>query len=101
MTRTAVIDRTEEPRAASRRHGPPAEHGHGGNGSPLERVTVNLVPRASQALKRLSELTRNTKTDSINRAIQVSAYLEEVSANGGDVYVRETKDSELQLLKML
>jgi hypothetical protein len=100
MTRSAaVIDRTEEPRAASRRHGPPAERGHGGNG-PLERVTVNLIPRASQALKRLSELTRDTKTDSINRAIQVCAYLEEVSANGGEIYVRESKDSERQLLKM-
>jgi hypothetical protein len=36
----------------------------------------------------------------INRAIQICAYLEEVSANGGGIYVRESKDSELQLLKM-
>ena len=48
----------------------------------------------------MSDLTGDTKTDSINRALQVYAYLEEVSANGGDIYVRETKDSELQLLKM-
>jgi hypothetical protein len=96
---SAVIDRTEEPRSASRRHGPPDERGPGGGG-PLERVTVNLIPRASRALQRLAELTRDTKTDNINRAIQVSAYLEEVSANGGAIYVRESKDSELQLLKM-
>jgi hypothetical protein len=99
MARSTVIDRTEESRATSRRHGPPAENGHGGGGA-LERVTVNLIPRASEALRRLSGLTRDTKTDSINRAIQVCAYLEEVSANGGSIYVRESKDSELQLLKM-
>jgi hypothetical protein len=98
MVRNAVIDRTEEP-TTKRRQGPPDERGHGGGG-PLERVTVNLVARASRALQRLSDLTGDSKTDSINRAIQVYAYLEEVNANGGDVYVRESKDSDLKLVKM-
>ena len=66
----------------------------------MERVTVNLVARASRALQLVSDLTGDTKTDSINRAIQVYAYLEEIVSNGGDIYVRESKDSELQLLKM-
>ena len=42
----------------------------------------------------------NSKTDAINRAIQVYAYLEEVEANGGEISIRETKDADLRLLKM-
>jgi hypothetical protein len=99
MPRNAVIDRAQEPKTGVRRQGPPDERGHGGGG-PLERVTVNLVARASRALQRVSDLTGDSKTDSINRALQIYAYLEEVSASGGDIYVRESKDSELQLLKM-
>ena len=92
MTKSAVLEDT-------RRQGPPDERGHGGNG-PLERVTVNLIARASRALQRVVELTGDTKTDAINRAIQVYAYLEEVEANGGEIVVRETKDSAERLLKM-
>lgn len=105
MSRSAVTDQTGEERRTSVRntsvqqHGPPDDRGHGGGG-PLERVTVNLIARASRALQRVSDLTGDTKTDSINRALQVYAYIEEVNANGGAIYVRETKDSELQLLKM-
>jgi len=100
MTRSALTDQPGEARLAGRRSGPPpGEHGSGGG---PERVTVNLVPRASRALQRLVDLTGDSKTDSINRAIQVCAYLEEISANGGDIYVREDKDkdSELRIVKM-
>ena len=102
MASNAVIARPEESRkaTATRRPGPPEERDHGSGGGPLERVTVNLVARASRALQRLSDLTGDSKTDSINRALQVYAYLEEVTANGGAIYVRESKESELQLLKM-
>ncbi len=67
----------------------------------LERVTVNLIPRAAQALQRAVELTGDSKTDTINRALQAYVYLEEVTRSGGDIYVRESKDAELQLLKMM
>jgi hypothetical protein len=97
--RSAVKGQAEAGRADARRHGPPDERGHGGNG-PLERVTVNLIARASRALQRVVDLTGDSKTDALNRAIQVYAYLEEVESNGGDIYVRETKDSEPRLLKM-
>ena len=94
MARNTVLDRTED-----QRQGPPAERGHGGGG-PLERITVNLVARASHALQRVIGITGDSKTDAMNRAIQVYAFLEEIKANGGDVYVRESKDSDLQLVKM-
>jgi hypothetical protein len=80
-------------------HKPATRRGHGGS-DPLERVTVNLVARASRALQLASDLTGDSKTDSINRALQVYAYLEEINSRGGAVYVRESPDSELQLVKM-
>lgn len=83
----------------ARRDSSQDERGHGGNG-PLERVTVNLVARASRALQKVVDLTGDNKTDAINRAVQVYAYLEEIEAAGGDVYIRPSKDAELQLLKM-
>jgi hypothetical protein len=71
----------------------------GGNG-PLERVTVNLTARSSRALQLASELTGDTKTDSINRSIQIYAYLEEVLSHGGAIYVRESADGEMERLKL-
>jgi hypothetical protein len=73
--------------------------GNGSNG-PLERITVNLTGRASRALEQATELTGDTKTDTVNRALQVYAYMEQVVARGGSVYVREAASSELERLKV-
>lgn len=58
------------------------------------RMTVNLVPRASQALARVMELTGNGKTDCTNRALPIYAYIEEVLANGGSITVEEYPGDE-------
>lgn len=58
----------------------------GGGG--LERLTVNLIPRASKALEHACSLTGDSKTDTINRAVQVYAYLEDVWAKDGAVLVK-------------
>ncbi len=64
-----------------------AENSPRGGGGGLERVTVNLIPRASRALEQAGSLTGDSKTDTINRALQVYAYLEEVWSKGGAVLV--------------
>ena len=66
----------------------------------LERVTVNLTPKAARALEQAVEFTGDTKTDAINRALQIYAYVEQVLDRGGSVYVRDEADSHLQLLKI-
>jgi hypothetical protein len=68
-------------------------------GGRLERVTVNITIRASRALETLTKLTGDNKTDAINRALQIYAYMEQVAAQGGSVYVREATGSELERLK--
>ncbi|MET8682425.1 hypothetical protein ABZW18_33920 [Streptomyces sp. NPDC004647] len=67
----------------------------------VDRVTANLPPRAAQALERIVELTGYSKTDSMIRAIQVYAYLEEVWNAGGSVSVVEKPGAEPQQLKIL
>jgi hypothetical protein len=65
-----------------------------------ERVTVNLNPRAARALELVTSLTGDTKTEAISRALQVYAFFEETTVNGGTVYVREGKDGALQIVKI-
>jgi hypothetical protein len=72
----------------------------GGGRSQLERVTVNLTPRASRALERAVEITGDTKTDTINRALQVYAYLESIMQADGSVYVRPGPDAEQERLRI-
>ena len=74
------------------RTGPTTDHTPTATGSDhktLERVTVNLIPRACSALEAIVERTGDSKTDTINRALQVYNYLDEIMHSGGAVYVQE------------
>ncbi len=69
--------------------------------SRLVRVTVNLTEKAYKALQQAVELTGRNKTDTINRAIQVNAWVEEVTHAGGNIYVEEKPGADLQRVKIL
>jgi hypothetical protein len=86
-------------RATTGREGARSARPEGSNG-PLERVTVNLTARSSRALELATEITGDTKTDTINRALQIYAFMEQIIASGGSVYVREGPDSELERVKV-
>jgi hypothetical protein len=72
-----------------------------GTDRPLERVTVHLTERASRALEIATQLTGDNKTDTINRALQIYACMEQLTAHGGSIYVRKAPNSELERLKAL
>jgi hypothetical protein len=72
-----------------------------GGGRGLERITVNLTSRSSAALELAVAICGDTKTDTINRAIQIYAYLEKVIRDGGSVHVREESGAELERLKIV
>jgi hypothetical protein len=76
-TSSHVTDRDGEAAATGRGHGA------------LERVTVNLTPRAWNALEATVQRTGDTKTDTINRALQVYNYIEEIMHTGGAVVVQD------------
>lgn len=88
---TNVAEETHETTSRSRR----------GSGRGLERITVNLTPRSSAALEVVVELTGDTKTDTINRAVQIYAYLEQIIQDGGSVHVREKDGAEMERLKIV
>lgn len=66
----------------------------------LHKVTVNLIPKADEALQATAERLQLSRTDVINRALQAYGYLEETIANGGDVLIRP-KGAEVQRLRFL
>lgn len=67
----------------------------------LERLTVNLTPRAGSALATAMATTGDTKTDTVNKALQVYAYLTHLTYQGGDVLVRQSADAPTEILRIL
>jgi hypothetical protein len=67
----------------------------------IRRLTVNLSPRAVRALELAAERTGDTKTDAVNRALQVYAFIEEVNTTGGRIYVRRSAESGLEEVRIL
>jgi len=79
------------------RSGPPTERG----GGSFERVTVNLTEKTSQALAEAVRLSGDSKTDSINKAIQMYRLLLSVQDQGGGIYLRESAEAEQERLRVL
>jgi hypothetical protein len=71
-----------------------------GGGSALERVTVNLTKRSVTAMDKLVELTGDTKTESINKALQFYAHIQEFLNSGGALYMREPDSDEVERIKI-
>ncbi|MFB9415623.1 hypothetical protein [Dactylosporangium matsuzakiense] len=69
-------------------------------GGSHERVTVNLTKKTSDALTEAVRLSRDSKTDTINKALQVYALLQQVEADGGAIYLRENAGAEQERLRV-
>ncbi len=58
--------------------------------SALTRITVNLAPRAVEALNRVAFRTGDSRTDTINRALVGWAeLLRTVDAGGGELLLKD------------
>jgi hypothetical protein len=55
----------------------------------LTRLTVNLIRPAVDSLDDLARVTGLGKTDIVNRALQIYAFVEKTKAEGGILCVRE------------
>ena len=53
------------------------------------RLTVNLVPKASDALDHAAEALGLSKTDTLNRALQVHDWFLNEKAKGNRVLIKE------------
>jgi hypothetical protein len=103
MTKTAHSARNTTRNASVKpEHETPQGPTGGGRGhGPLERVTVNLTPRASKALAETAQLTGDSKTDTINRALQVYAFVQSIIEGGGAMYVRRAGEDEMERLTIM
>jgi hypothetical protein len=111
MSDTTILERAragQEPPDSGGDHGgsvggpgrtdPPEPSGGGGG---LVRVTVNLTPAAAQAMERLCDETGYSKTDVINRALQVYEVWQEIAQrNGGTVAIKH-QDGETERIRLL
>ncbi|MFD8571182.1 hypothetical protein [Streptomyces sp. NPDC059639] len=54
-----------------------------------ERFTVTLIATAVQAVTTLMRITGLSKTDAINRSVQVYAFIAEQMEDGKEVFLRD------------
>lgn len=52
-------------------------------------ITVNLIPKAMKALLQAARLTGDSRTDTINRALQAYAYMESEKSKGNKIKVQD------------
>ncbi len=58
------------------------------------RVTVNLSGRATVALSQIMELTGDSKTEAINKALQAYALIQAAQDAGGGVLLQDENSSK-------
>jgi hypothetical protein len=61
-----------------------------------ERITVALIPKAGADLQDLLDRTHLSKTDIVNRAISLYRFIDENTAAGREVLVRDKITGETQ-----
>ncbi|MCA1223559.1 hypothetical protein [Streptomyces sp. 8L] len=65
----------------------------------LTALNCKLTPRANDALLRTVERAQLSKTDVVNRAIQVYDFIEAQLADGGEILVR--KNGEIEKITLI
>jgi hypothetical protein len=67
-----------------------------------ERITIALIPKASEDLQRLQDRTSLSKTDIVNRAITLYEFIDEqLHVDHHDVLIRNNDTGETQLVRLL
>lgn len=65
------------------------------------RVTVNLNTKSVEALNAVAALTEDTKTDVINKALQVWVIIQRAQARGGGVWMQDAANVDPVYTKYL
>jgi hypothetical protein len=66
-----------------------------------DRITVALIPKASEDLQRLQDRTGLSKTDLANRAISLYEFVESQLQAGRELLVRDPETGESQIVRLL
>jgi hypothetical protein len=66
-----------------------------------ERVTIGLVPKTAAELQQVVEMTGLSKTDIVNKAISLYAFVETGTRDGYEMLRRNRDTGELELIRFL
>jgi hypothetical protein len=66
----------------------------------IDRMTISLIPRTAKELEQLHEKTGLSKTDIMNRAISLYAFVTEQMDSGKDLVIRDPQMGEQQLIQL-
>jgi hypothetical protein len=66
-----------------------------------DRITVALIPKASDDLQRLQDRTGLSKTDIVNRGISLYEFIDAQLQAGYDLIVKDPKTGDSQMVKLL
>jgi hypothetical protein len=78
----------------------PAHDPADAGGSPHEQFIVNFSDRSVLALDSLATLTGDTRTDSINKAVQVYAFLRQALTDGHRLYLSDATTHRMDRLRI-
>ncbi|MFI6759347.1 hypothetical protein ACIBF5_09425 [Micromonospora sp. NPDC050417] len=67
----------------------------------LTKATVNLIPRAVEALDAACARTRDTKTDTINQALVVHHLVLDLMERGGGHLTTQLPDGRIERVHLL
>jgi hypothetical protein len=66
-----------------------------------DRITVALIPKASEDLQRLQDRTSLSKTDITNRAITLYEFIDTQLRTGRDVLIRDNEAGTTEIVRLL
>lgn len=66
-----------------------------------DRITVALIAKAAEDLRRLQDDTGLSKTDLVNRAITLYEFIDTQIREGRDLLIRDSETSEIQVVRLL
>jgi hypothetical protein len=66
-----------------------------------DRITVALIPKASEDLQRLQDRTSLSKTDITNRAITLYEFIDTQLSTGRDVLIRDNEAGTTEIVRLL
>lgn len=66
-----------------------------------ERITVGLMPKVADDLERMQLSSGLSKTDLVNRAISLAAFMDRQFTAGNELLIRDGKTGELGILHVL
>jgi hypothetical protein len=69
-------------------------------GEVVQRSTIGWTARSIRAISTAQQIAEESKASVANRAVQLYAWMAEVAAGGGDVYVRLPGENEPRLVQM-